>query len=149
MRRANSEYVYASVRMSGKNHAPQDEVRFPTKNVQYLSFNSTFGDSWEGALRMIRTSKTPLPVRLSQNSSAIAAFFRPPLPVRLNPSACEAFSRRLCLTDFFKTAPKHVCMDAKHVCMFAERVCMFGENRAPEDEVRFLTKTFSILIHFF
>ena len=39
---------------------------------------------------------------------------------------------------------KHVCMDAKHVCMFTERVCMFGENRAPKDEVRFLTKTFSI-----
>ena len=31
-----------------------------------------------------------------------------------------------------------------HLCMFAERVCMIGENRVPEDEVRFLTKTFSI-----
>ena len=76
---------------------------------------------------MLRISKTPVPVRLCQNLSA-----------------CEAFSKPLCLSDFFKTPPKHVCMDAKHVCMFAERVCMFGENRAPEDEVRFLTKTFSI-----
>ena len=39
---------------------------------------------------------------------------------------------------------KNVCMDAKHVCMFTERVCMFEGNRAPEDEVRFLRKTFSI-----
>ena len=39
---------------------------------------------------------------------------------------------------------KHICMDAKHVCMFAERVCLFAENRAPKDEVRFLTKTFSV-----
>ena len=46
---------------------------------------------------------------------------------------------------------KNVCMDAKHVCMFTERVCMFEGNRAPEDEVRFLRKTFSIwrLIYFF
>ena len=28
--------VYASVLMSGKNNAPEDEVRFLTKNVQYL-----------------------------------------------------------------------------------------------------------------
>ena len=35
-------------------------------------------------------------------------------------------------------------MDTTHVCMFVERVCMFGENRAPEDEVRFLTKTLNI-----
>ena len=137
--------VYASVRMSGKNQSPEDEVRFPTKNVQYLSFNSTFGDSWEGALRMIRISKTPPPVRLSQDSSAIAAFFKPPLPVRLNPSACEAFSKPLCLSDFFKTPPKHVCMDTKHVCMFAERVYIFwgkscsrGRGQIPYENVQYL-----------
>ena len=31
-----------------------------------------------------------------------------------------------------------------HLCMFTERACMIGENRAPENKVRFLMKTFSI-----
>ena len=49
-------------------------------------------------------------------------------------------------TEYVCMYAKHVCMDAKHVCMFAERVCMFGETRAPEDDVRFLTKQMQYLM---
>ena len=138
--------VYASVRMSGKNHAPEDEVRFRTKNVQYLSFNSTFGDSWEGGIADDPDIQNPSACEAFSKLVCHCGFFQ-------TPSACEA--KPLCLWGFFKTPlpvrlfqnPTQACMYGCQARMYVCRACLYvwgkscsrGRGQIPYENVQYFT----------
>ena len=61
------------------------------------------------------------------------------------------FAKYVCLSCMYVCLPSlYVCLPSWYVCVYAS-VRMSEKNNAPEDEVRFLGKTFSIwcLIRFF
>ena len=129
-----------------QNQLVSEGVKFLIKTYQNLMFNSFF---W----RFVRGDTVgDLDI---QNSSACDAFSKPlclwgfsktPLPVRLfqNTSACQAFSKPLCLSGFFKTTLP-ACMYVCQACMAVCQACMYvWENPAPETRSDSLRKPFSI-----